>query len=31
MDKLKIVKELTTQNEEGSFVDAAGDVVFFNY
>jgi hypothetical protein len=31
MDKNKIVKELTEQHEEGSFIDANGDVVFFNY
>jgi hypothetical protein len=31
MDKNKIVKELTEQHEEGSFVDASGDVVYFNY
>lgn len=31
MDKNKIVKELTDQHEEGSFVDASGDVVYFNY
>lgn len=31
MDKLQIVKELTEQHEEGSFVDSSGDVVYFNY
>lgn len=31
MDKIKIVKELTEQHEEGSYVDSAGDTVYFNY